>query len=302
MEKKIGVYLHHLQNKHGDKYVLDLAKKIGADAFDFTLCQHDISRAGDLYSKGVSEVKKYFSDLKKYADSIGIEIRQTHGRLIGYGVTPEGNETFIKNAELDLIAAAELGAKYCVVHTPAYNWVGGDRSDDEMRDIGFNLFNNILPYAKREGVKIAAETHGDASKYGKMEFFGYINNLVELCEKIKTSTEYGDYICVCVDTGHTNLAVKYEGNPSVGDAIRELGSLVEVLHLHDNNGKKDQHKIPMTGDIDWNDVLNALDEINYPGYYNLESEITHFGEGFEAEEAAFAVKVMKHMLKTQYNK
>ena len=89
------------------------------------------------------------------------------------------------------------------------------------------------------------------------------------------------------------------GHPSVGDVIRKLGSLVEVLHIHDNNGIKDQHKIVGTGIIDWKDTLSALEEIGYSGYYNLETMLKHFGEDFEVEEAKFSVKVLDHMLKSR---
>jgi sugar phosphate isomerase/epimerase len=130
-----------------------------------------------------------------------------------------------------------------------------------------------------------------------MEFFGIPENLLELIRRVKSVSDARDHLCVCVDTGHTNLAVNL-GHPPVGDVIRQLGTLVEVLHLHDNNGIKDQHKIPMTGIIDWNDVICALFEIGYKGYYNLEVVLTHFGKELMEEEATFAVKVINNLLKT----
>ena len=51
---------------------------------------------------------------------------------------------------------------------------------------------------------------------------------------------------------------------------------------------------------DWNDVFDALDEIGFEGYYNLELFLHHFGENFKKETAEFAVKVMKNMLDTRY--
>ena len=81
-----------------------------------------------------------------------------------------------------------------------------------------------------------------------------------------------------------------------------LGDKISVLHLHDNNKLKDQHKIPMTGDIDWNDVFDALDEIKFDGVYNMELNLKYFGESFMKETAEFAVKVMRNMLDTRYGK
>ena len=295
--KKVSMSLESIQATQNDFDAIDGIVEIGADGIDFSLLNHDVNKEGDIYSKPIDEIVNYFEQVKKYADERGVAIRQTHGRLIGFAMSPEGDAAFVKNAEIDCIISRVLGAKYCVVHTPAITWVGPDHSDEEMFDIGVRLFTSILPYAKREGIKIAAETHGDSGKYGKMEFFGYVENLIELIERVRAASDAGDYLCVCVDTGHTNMTVRY-GCPSVGDVIRRLGSLVEVLHLHDNNGIKDQHKIPMTGTIDWADVMSALKEIDFGGWYNLENTITHFGAGFCMEEAAFSVKVMRHMLET----
>ena len=167
-----------------------------------------------------------------------------------------------------------------------------------MFKIGLSLFSIVLPFAKEHGIKIAAETHGTASKYNKMEFFGIPENLKELVRRVRESSPAGDALCVCVDTGHTNLGTNM-GYPTVGDVIRDLGDLVEVLHMHDNNGIKDQHKILGTGIIDWKDTLSALSEIGFSGYYNLETMLKHYGDGFEIEEAEFSIKVLDHLLKTQ---
>lgn len=295
MEKKISLSIIDLQKKLGHKAAIEAAKRCGADAIDFDLSPRSPEKKGDIYSLGKEAVREYYLGLKEYADTLGITINQTHGRFNGFGNTPENDELFVRTAELDCIATAALGAKYTVFHTPAYNHVG-DLSDGEMMRIGESLFTSILPFAKENGIKIAAETHGTASKYNKMEFFGIPENLLELIRRVKGSSDAGEHLCVCVDTGHTNLGVKM-GYPSVGNLIRRLGSLVEVLHLHDNNGIKDQHKMPKTGDLDWEDILAALDEIGYKGCYNLEVVLNHFGNELMEDEAAFSVKILRNMLK-----
>ena len=70
--------------------------------------------------------------------------------------------------------------------------------------------------------------------------------------------------------------------------------------MHDNAGITDEHKIPMTGIIDWEDVLSALDEIGYGGWYNLENSLEKFGKGIEEDVAYFSVKVLKNMLRIHY--
>ena len=165
-----------------------------------------------------------------------------------------------------------------------------------MLEMNFELFDKTLPLAKEMGIRLATETFGTSSRYGCIDFFGdnknFIEGFVPLYEK------YGDTFVVCVDTGHTNLTVNF-GCPPVEEIIESLGSHVCALHLHDNNGIKDQHKLPGTGDINWSKVFSALDKINYKVVYNLEISPLHFGKDFALEEIAFAVKALKQLLKNQ---
>lgn len=293
--KKTSLSVLDFQENLGDREAIDLAVKLGLDGIDFDLAPNSVDRENSVYSLGIDKVREYYSSLGKYAEEKGIKVVQTHGRFLGYGSSPEGNELFVKNSELDMVATAALGAKYTVFHTPAINHIG-DRPDEELYSILTGLCVSVLPYAEREGVNIALETHGTAKKYNKMEFFGIPEHLLEGIRRAKEASPYGDRICVCVDTGHTNLATTL-GYPSVGDVIRQLGSLVKVLHLHDNNGIRDQHKMLLTGDIDWNDTLAALDEIGFDGYYNLETMLLHFGKELMYDEADMSVKILKNLLK-----
>ena len=52
----------------------------------------------------------------------------------------------------------------------------------------------------------------------------------------------------------------------------------------------------MAGNINWNNVFDALDEVGYDGVYNLELNLTCFGKGFEKETAEFAVKQARFLL------
>lgn len=296
--KKISMSLVDMQQQFGDKGAVDMAKAIGADGIDFDLFIHSVSLEDDIYTKGADAVVEYFKDIKNHADSIGIEIAQTHGRMMGYGLSDKDTVTFVRNTELDLLATSVLGAKYCVIHSPSIAWVenGENKSGEEMEKIFSDMLDDILPFAKRYGVKIAIETHGFSHKLQKMEYFGYEDKLEKAIDLAIAEKGADGYICVCVDTGHTNMTVRH-GNPTVGDVIRMLGKRIEVLHLHDNDGVTDQHKIPKTGIIDWADVFAALREIGYDGWYNLENDISHFGNGFEREEAEFSVKALRHLIK-----
>lgn len=63
-------------------------------------------------------------------------------------------------------------------------------------------------------------------------------------------------------------------NQSPADAVRLIGrEYLYSLHIHDNDGVKDQHKNPFSGVIDWTDFGKALNEIGYQGVISLETSV-----------------------------
>jgi len=72
---------------------------------------------------------------------------------------------------------------------------------------------------------------------------------------------------ICLDTGHVNVF----NNLTVGDAVRELGDKIKVLHIHDNGGTDDDHLAPFSGGIDWVDFSKALKETGFDGVISLET-------------------------------
>jgi sugar phosphate isomerase/epimerase len=234
--------------------------------------------------------------LKAYADELGLIISQTHGRCRSFIGNKEADEITVEKCRLDCLATAALGAPACVIHSVATSSVGADAQPQYIRDLNHSMFMQILPFGKQYGVKIAAETFGDSPKYGCCDFFGDLEEFIRACERIE-ATEYKDYFTVCIDTGHSNKAMRFD-NPAPNEVIRRIGrDRITLLHLNDNDGMTDQHKIPMTGNIDWEKVFAALDEVGYSGVYNMELNLRHFGKEFMSEHAAFAVKVLRNLLK-----
>ena len=86
------------------------------------------------------------------------------------------------------------------------------------------------------------------------------------------------------------------GNPDPAEVIRRLGNRITLLHLNDNDTLTDQHKMPLSGSIDWASVLGALEEVGYRGVYNMELNLKRYGEALMADHAAFAIKVLREAL------
>lgn len=302
-----------LQMRYGDKEALRIAKEAGADTVDFGLenfnGRYDYRFADSIYSKGDEAVKAYFEDLRKYAFSIGLEISQTHGRGQGFKNIVEEDDALVENARLDCMATAALGAPVCVFHgVTTMNHM--DVSPEFMRELNYEMFVKIIPFAKRYGIKIATETFGDVHGGTRVDFFGNTNEFIDTYNRICAVGDNKEYFTVCVDTGHSNKATRFNNNPSVPEVIRRIGKDVTVLHLNDNNTMGDQHLLPFVdksgwqidGTLDWDEIFSALKDIGYSGVYNMELHLERYGAEIMPEFCRFAVTVLRNFLsKRTYN-
>ena len=76
---------------------------------------------------------------------------------------------------------------------------------------------------------------------------------------------------LCLDLGHAHMT---EG---VAHALTTMGSRVASVHVHDNNGLKDEHLWPGEGTIDWAATMRALKALPAPPALVLELD-SKFGE------------------------
>jgi sugar phosphate isomerase/epimerase len=69
---------------------------------------------------------------------------------------------------------------------------------------------------------------------------------------------------LCLDTGHRHL----QGDVAAG--IRLAGPALSTLHIHDNSGARDEHRMPQDGTIDWPSAVRALRATGYAGVFLYE--------------------------------
>ncbi len=305
MKRKVSIAIGAYQQKFGDLEAIRIAKKIGADAVDMDVSggRFNCTNENSIYSKSDDEIETYFSEIGKLAKELEIEIGQTHGRITGLfpDDNPEDNINLFRNFRLDCLATKALGCPITVVHGCVTGRIADNTAAPSfMRDKNYYLFSEYMKSAMEFGVKVASESLGDCEKYSCCDFFGNTSELIMSGNRVCADGNNADYFGYCIDTGHANKATRFNNNPSPADHIRMCGGRIIALHLNDNDTLTDQHKIPGTGTIDWNDVLCALDEVGYSGTYNMELNLGTISKGLIVETGEFAIKVMKNMLKERY--
>ena len=106
MKRLVGISICSLQEKYGDRRAIEIVSEIGADSADFSLefDRNDYRNEECVYAKGDEAVREYYSGLKEYADSLGIIIGQTHGKLPGIKNIKDEDDALVENSRLDCIS------------------------------------------------------------------------------------------------------------------------------------------------------------------------------------------------------
>lgn len=239
----------------GERKAVEYVAKAGFDAFDLSMFSMAEVDWATLTAKpsahpfcGVNYLKEV-REIKKIANDNGIYCNQSHAPFPLY--IKQVKDMMFRALEL----SAEAGAKVCVIHP------------DNFKNAQENaqIFNELLPFAKSLGVKIATENMWDwRGEYAKKSACSHHEDFKEHLDVVND-----DYLGACLDIGHAEM----QGlNTSAVQMIKTLGDKLIALHIHDNNLRRDDHLLPRKGSINFTAILRALKEVNYKGDFTLEAD------------------------------
>ena len=198
--------------------------------------------------------KEYARSLKELADSLGVKFVQAHA--------PAGNpldEEKYPDLLLATIRAIEIcgimGIPNIVVHA---GW-----EQELAKGVFFRknreFFEKLFPAMEENNVNVLVENSTKAT-------MGTIYHLTTGAD-MKYFADYVNHplFHVCWDTGHANC----EGNQY--DDILAIGDHLYGIHVNDNLGKRDEHILPYMGCVNLDEIINALLDSGYKGYFTFES-------------------------------
>lgn len=182
---------------------------------------------------------------------------------------------------------AALGVRYYVLHPGGILY---GKWDDQQKVATFQFERNFVEKLIGLNVSSIRKLAGEAREHGVKIAVenGPLNDptFLTITDHLRIISEVmQDNVGVCIDVGHANVGMKLKP----ADVIRQVGSLTWALHLHDNDGVGDQHLPPGKGNIDWGDVVKALEEIRYEGSLNIEF-IPSMSKEFVGKDYAESVK------------
>lgn len=194
-------------------------------------------------------------ELKAVADALGMRFVQAH--------SPGGNPLSEDPDQVDFLVRAtirsiEICAILGITNTVSHPGKLPNLSKEEWFVRNKAYYEKLFPAMQRWGVNVLCENSCDANAPGK-----YCAN------SGKDMREFIDYVNHplfhgCWDTGHANC----EG--SQYDDILALGEHLYAIHYNDNHGEKDDHLAPFFGRLNHDEILNALVDVGFRGYFTLE--------------------------------
>lgn len=260
---KISINASCLYRRIGLEKAIDVFAEAGFDALDISFDSEDF--AGDNY---IENAKKY----KKYIAEKGMYFNQAHA----YFPTSDPDEAKCKYAfervVKDMEIASVLGVKYIVVHPNCHLDYFSYNAAQKTKEMNYKFYKALLPYAEKFDINICLENLFEW-KMAKYPILGRCSD--NACSRPEQFIEFidmleSDRVFACVDVGH---AIAVSQDPAT--MIRALGKRVRLLHIHDNDGRVDNHAIPFSpsnNSINWDSVCKALAEIGFEGEFNFETD------------------------------
>jgi len=155
-----------------------------------------------------------------------------------------------------LRAAGLLGAACAVLH------LGWQRDPWDAHTQGWarEAVAALLPIAAEAGVRLLLENIiSTGTRTGALR---------ALLDEVDPSGAAG----ICLDLGHAHV------DGGVMNELRDAGTRLAHLHVHDNDGREDAHLAPGRGSIPWPAVRQALADARYDGMGALELRDLSSGE------------------------
>jgi sugar phosphate isomerase/epimerase len=265
---RIGTQMSYIARYFTDEEALSVIHDAGFGAVDFSFNEKDIE--SEYFNKPEDEFCRYFLDLKKHADTLDLQIGQTHAPFFWIRRQMERYDKILETQKKCIAATAYLGCKYIIIHPLNNVERRYENGIEENKELNRKYYLELIPYLKEYDVYLAVENMFSIDPETKLICPTGCSSAEEMVDYIDT---FGERFVACLDIGHSNL-IHQKGYEHINPChmIETLGSRIKTLHIHDNNGKDDQHLPPFIGNINWTETMGALKKIGYNGNISLEAD------------------------------
>jgi sugar phosphate isomerase/epimerase len=231
--------------------------------------------------RAASELAEWLSDLRLSFHSMHAPIVEAirGGKWVGSFSIAASDETRRKAAIAEIAAtlnvARTVAFQYLVLHLGIPDGQQASGTDNQ-RDAARRSVEEIAALASEVNVRVALEVMPNA-----------LSSAAAICHLIEDELEGVD-VGICLDYGHANLM------GDLSDAIETVSGHLWTTHVHDNDGRKDDHRVPFAGRIGWDTAMMETQKIGYDGV--LMFEVADTGDPIEVlKRSVKARERLEHM-------
>lgn len=200
--------------------------------------------------------ERHWREIRRWLDELRLTPVCAHSSVMGaadMSSPDEGVRAFaVRELRAMIPFCAFFGIPVVVAH-PSDQLKKGEPAARRWEQVARSV-EQSAPDLERHGVRLALENLLPGSLSPDVE---------ELARQVGRIGH--SLVGICLDTGHLNVM----GGRSA-EAVRVVGAKLFALHVHDNGGRRDDHRPPLGGSTRWAGFAAALCESGYAGTLNLE--------------------------------
>lgn len=191
-----------------------------------------------------------------------------HGPFWGLDISvpdPDVAEVIGKRYASAVEAAAAVGARQMVIHSPFDNWHS------------YNFFNfkdpkhaSVVEKVTEDVKALLAPALKLAEAHGVTLVVENIKDITPTIRRQMVEIIGSPAMALSIDTGHAQIAQRASDAPPVDVFVRDAGDMLKHMHIQDTDGYADRHWAPGEGHIEWSEVFRALGDLDSAPHLVLE--------------------------------
>ena len=236
-------------------------------------------------------------EVRETAEKLGLTFVQAHAP--NCELRGEGMERGILSTIRSIEACGILGIKNMVIHSGCFREIKYPDDKELYFKANEPFFRALIPAMEKNDVNILFENTT-------------IRHCPENCFFPITGNDLNDFVSfmnhplfgAAWDIGHANM----DGTDHYKE-IMDMGENLKAIHVHDNNGSRDDDTAPFLGTSDYDSLMKGLIESGFSGYFTLEvdgffkydrgrsgGKLSHIDIELKREVLSMLYKISKYIL------
>ena len=240
----LAVETYAARKQLGEEQAFRTIKAAGFDGVDFSFYRGP-DMLGEDYLKNAQETKARL-------ERCSLVCHQAHAPYeFRFGEAMDCENPHYLAVVRAMEYASILGAEQIIVHGLK---VPGGPYSEESYEVNRDYYQSLAPYCRKFGIRIGVEN-----------LITTIFPRPELLNRVMAALDPACFV-TCMDLGHALVA-----GMATEDYLAGLTpGILKALHIHDNDGTSDQHRLPYLGNVNWDAVMKGLAAYGYSGDFTME--------------------------------